>query len=108
MDHTMNLELKFDDDRMIDRAMSKATEELVKQLKANIFSPKYSGWGRNETTFSKKAEEIVKDWLNENKQELYEIIAKKVAMSVMRSNKFRDILEKEIERVMAEETEEGR
>lgn len=96
MEHTINLELKLNDDTMLANAMSKATEELKKQLKSNIFSPKYSGWGRNETTFSKKAEEIVKDWLNENKQELYEIIAKKVAMSVMRSNKFRDILGEEI------------
>lgn len=96
MDHTINLELKFDDDRMIDRAMSKATEELVKQLKANIFSSKYSGWGRYEVTLNKKAEEIMKDWLNENKQELYELIAQKVAASVMRSAKFRDILGEEI------------
>lgn len=96
MEHTINLELKLNDDAMIANAMSKATEELKKQLKANIFSPKYSGWGRNETTLNEKAEEIMKDWLNENKQELYEIIAKKVAMSVVRSNKFRDILGEEI------------
>ena len=96
MEHTINLELKLNDDAMIGNALNKATEELVKQLKANIFSPKYSGWGRNETTLSKKADEIVKEWLNENKQELYELIAQKVAMSVMRSKKFRDILDKEI------------
>ena len=96
MEHTINLELKLNDDAMLANAMSKATEELVKQLKANIFSPKYSGWGRNETTLNKKAEEIMKEWLNENKQELYELIAQKVAMSVIRSNKFRDILREEI------------
>lgn len=96
MEHTINLELKLNDDAMLANAMSKATEELVKQLKSNIFSLKYSGWGRNETTLSKKAEEIVKEWLNENKQELYEQIAQKVAMSVMRSKKFRDILGEEI------------
>lgn len=98
MEHTINLELKLNDDYMLGNAMNKATEELAKQLKSNIFSPKYSGWGRNETTLSKKAEEIVKEWLNENKQELYELIAQKVAMSVMRSKKFRDILDEEIEK----------
>lgn len=96
MEHTINLELKLNDDAMLGNAMNKATEELVKQLKANIFSPKYSGWGRNETTLSKKAEEIMKEWLDENKADLYEIIAKKVAASVMRSKKFRDILGEEI------------
>lgn len=98
MEHVINLELKIDDNQMLANAMNKATEELVKQLKANIFSPKYSGWGRNETTLNKRAEEIMKDWLNENKQELYELIAQKVAMSVMRSKKFRDILGEEIEK----------
>lgn len=97
MEHTINLELKLNDDAMLGNAMNKATEELVKQLKANIFSPKYYGWGRNETTLSKKAEEIMKEWLNENKQELYELIAQKVAASVIRSKKFRDILGEEIE-----------
>lgn len=96
MEHTINLELKIDDDTMLNRAMSKASEELVKQLKANIFSSKYSGWGRNETTLSEKAEEIMKSWLNENKADLYELIAQKVAMSVMRSKKFRDILEEKL------------
>lgn len=96
MEHTINLELKIDDDAMISNALNKATEELVKQLKANIFSPRYPGWGRSETTLNKKAEEIMKNWLNENKQELYELIAQKVAMSVMRSKKFRDILDEEI------------
>ena len=96
MEHTINLELKLNDDAMLRNAMNKATEELVKQLKANIFSPKYSGWGRNETTLNKRAEEIMKDWLNENKQELYELIAQKAAASVMRSAKFRDILEEKI------------
>lgn len=96
MEHTINLELKIDDDAMISNALNKATEELVKQLKANIFSPRYPGWGRSETTLNKKAEEIMKNWLNENKQELYELIAQKVAASVMRSAKFRDILEGKI------------
>lgn len=98
MEHTINLELKLNDDQMIDKAMDKATVELVKQLKANIFSSKYLGWGRDETTLNKRAEEIMKDWLDENKADLYEIIAKKVAASVMRSKKFRDILGEEIEK----------
>ena len=97
MEHTINLELKIDDDQMLANAMNKATEELVKQLKANVLSTKYPGWGRKETTLSQKAEEIMKAWLDENKADLYEIIAKKVAASVMRSKKFRDILGEEIE-----------
>ena len=96
MEHTINLELKLNDDAMIGNAINKATEELTKQLKANVLSTKYPGWGRKETTLSQKAEEIMKDWLDENKADLYEIIAQKVAMSVMRSKKFRDILGEEI------------
>lgn len=97
MEHTINLELKLNDDAMIGNALSKATEELKKQLKSTIFDKKYS-WGHDSTVLNRKGEEIVKDWLNENKQELYELIAQKVAMSVMRSKKFRDILEEEIEK----------
>jgi len=95
MEHTINLELKLNDDAMIGNALNKATEELKKQLKSTIFDKKYS-WGHDSTVLNRKGEEIVKDWLNENKQELYELIAQKVAMSVMRSKKFRDILEEEI------------
>jgi ribosomal protein L29 len=95
MEHTINLELKLNDDQMICNAMNKATEELKKQLKSTIFDKKYS-WGHDSTVLNRKGEEIVKEWLNENKQELYELIAQKVAMSVMRSKKFRDILEEEI------------
>lgn len=97
MEHKINLELKLDDDQMINKAMNKATEELGKQLKSAIFDKRYT-WGHNSVILSSKAEEIVKDWLNENKQELYELIAQKVAMSVMRSKKFRDILGEEIEK----------
>lgn len=95
MEHTINLELKLNDDAMLANAMSKATEELVKQLKSSIFDKKYS-WGHDSTILNHKAEEIVKAWLNENKQELYELIAQKVAASVIRSAKFRDILGEEI------------
>lgn len=97
MEHTINLELKLNDDAMIGNAMNKATEELKKQLKSTIFDKKYS-WGHDSTILSVKAEEIVKDWLNENKSELYELIAQKVAASVMRSAKFRDILVEKIEK----------
>lgn len=97
MEHTINLELKIDDDQMINKAMNKATEELTKQLKSAIFDKRWS-WGHDSVILSSKAEEIVKDWLNENKQDLYELIAQKVAMSVMRSKKFRDILEEEIKK----------
>lgn len=95
MEHVINLELKLNDDTMLANAMNKATEELKKQLKSTIFDKKYS-WGHDSTVLNCKGEEIVKDWLNENKAELYELIAQKVAASVMRSKKFRDILGEEI------------
>lgn len=96
MEHTINLELKLNDDAMIGNAMNKASEELTKQLKSTIFDKRYS-WSNNSTVLSEKAKEIIKDWLNENKADLYELIAQKVAASVMRSKKFRDILGEEIE-----------
>ena len=95
MEHTINLELKLNDDYMLGNAMNKATEELAKQLKSAIFDKRYS-WGRDSTVLSDKAKEIMKEWLNENKADLYEQIAQKVAASVMRSKKFRDILEGKI------------
>lgn len=95
MEHKINLELKLNDDAMIGNAINKATEELTKQLKSTIFDKRYS-WGNNSTVLSEKAKEIIKDWLNENKADLYEQIAQKVAASVMRSKKFRDILGEEI------------
>lgn len=95
MEHKINLELRLNDDQMLGNAMNKASEELVKQLKSSIFDKRYS-WGRDSTVLSDKAKEIMKEWLNENKADLYELIAQKVAASVMRSSKFRDILEEEI------------
>lgn len=95
MEHTINLELKLNDDAMIGNALNKATEELTKQLKSVIFDKRWS-WGNDSVILTSKAEEIVKDWLNENKQELYELIAQKVAASMIRSKKFRDILEEKI------------
>ena len=97
MEHKINLELKLNDAAMIRNAINKATEELTKQLKSAIFDKRYSG-GHDSTILSVKAEEIMKAWLDENKADLYEIIAKKVAASVMRSKKFRDILGEEIEK----------
>ena len=95
MEHTINLELKLNDDYMLGNAMNKATEELAKQLKSAIFDKRYS-WGRDSTVLSDKAKEIMKEWLNENKADLYEQIAQKVAASMMRSAKFRDILGEKI------------
>lgn len=95
MVHRVDIELSIEDSKIIERAEEQATQELTKQLKSNIFEKGYS-WGHNSLVLSNKAEEIVKNWLNENKESLYEAVATKVAKSMLRSAKFRDILEEKI------------
>lgn len=91
----IDIELNIEDSQLIKNAEDQATKELVKALKNEIFDKRYY-WSKDSTVLSEKAEQIVKDWLNENKETLYEAIATKVATSMMRSAKFRDILEGKI------------
>ena len=95
MKHKVNLELSIEDDEFIAQAERQATDELVKALKNEIFDRRYS-WSKNSTELSDKATAIIKGWLNENKEILYERIADKIAASMLRSAKFRDILEGKI------------
>lgn len=95
MKHKVNLELSIEDDEFIAQAEKQATDELVKALKNEIFDRRYS-WSKNSTELSEKAIAIVKEWLNENKENLYERVADKVATSLSKSQKFRDMVKEKI------------
>lgn len=94
-EHRINLELRLNDEQMLERAVTKATEDLTKQLKSCIFDARYS-WSKDYTSLNHEAREIVRDWLNENKEELYELIAIKVADSLRRSSTFREQVKENI------------
>lgn len=96
MVHRVDIELNIEDSQMIKRAEEQATQELVKALKNEVFDHRYS-WSKDSTVLSEKAKEIIKEWLDDNKESLYDLIAQKVATSLMRSQKFRDILEDKID-----------
>lgn len=93
--HRVDIELNIEDNELIKEAEDQATKELTKALKDKIFDKRYS-WSYDSTVLSEKAEQIVKDWLNENKADIYELVAQKVATSMLRSGKFRDILDGKI------------
>lgn len=95
MIHRVDIELSIEDSQMIKRAEEQATQELVKALKNEVFDHRYS-WSKDPTVLSAKAKDIIKEWLDDNKESLYDLIAQKVATSLMRSQKFRDILEEKI------------
>lgn len=97
MVHTVDIELSIEDSQMIKRAEEQATQELVKALKNEVFDHKHGYvWSKDSTVLSAKAKEIIKEWLDDNKESLYDLIAQKVATSMLRSGKFRDILEEKI------------
>lgn len=95
MVHRVDIELSIEDSKLIEKAEAQATQELVKALKNEVFDHRYS-WSKDSTVLSDKAKDIIKDWLNENKEILYERIADKVVASIIRSQKFRDILGEKI------------
>lgn len=95
MVHRVDIELNIEDSKLIEKAEAQATQELVKALKNEIFDHRYS-WSKDSTVLSAKAKDIIKEWLDDNKESLYDLIAQKVATSMLRSQKFRDILEEKI------------
>ena len=99
MIHRVDIELNLEDSQLIKNAEDQATKELTRALKEQIFDKSFDkrySWSKDSTVLSEKAEQIVKDWLNENKTDIYELVAQKVATSMLRSGKFRDILEEKI------------
>lgn len=96
MVHRVDIELSIEDSKLIEKAEAQATQELVKALKNEVFDHRYS-WSKDPTVLSAKAKEIIKEWLDNNKESLYDLIAQKVATSMLRSQKFRDILKEKIE-----------
>lgn len=96
MIHRVDIELNIEDTQVIKKAEEQATQELVKALKNEVFDHRYS-WSKDSTILSEKGKEIIKEWLDENKEQLYDLVAQKVATSMLRSQKFRDILEDKID-----------
>ncbi len=96
MIHRVDIELNIEDSQVIKKAEEQATQELVKALKNEVFDHRYS-WSKDPTVLSDKAKDIIKEWLNENKESLYDLVAQKIATSMLRSQKFRDILKEKIE-----------
>ena len=96
MVHRVDIELSIEDSKLIEKAEAQATQELVKALKNEVFDHRYS-WSKDPTVLSDKAKDIIKEWLNENKESLYDLVAQKIATSMLRSQKFRDILKEKIE-----------
>ena len=95
MVHRVDIELSIEDSKLIEKAEAQATQELVKAIKNEVFDHRYS-WSKDSTVLSEKAKDIIRGWLDDNKESLYDLIAQKIATSMLRSAKFRDILEGKI------------
>lgn len=93
--HKIDVELNLDEDKIIKDATNQVTAEVAKKLKREVFATSRTWGGIERTSLSDEAKEIVKEWLDENKEQLYDLISQKVATSLLRSAKFRDLVEKE-------------
>lgn len=93
--HKIDVELNLDEDKIVKDATNQVTAEVAKKLKTEVFATTYAWGGSGRTGLSNAAKDIVKEWLDENKEQLYELIAKRVATSMIRSGKFRDLVGKD-------------
>lgn len=90
MAQKIDISFDIDDNYVISRAIDEATKELVKALRTKVFEKRYS-WSSSEQ-LTETTKDIIKSWLTDNKEDLYKHIAHDVAASLMRSNKFREMV----------------
>ena len=90
MEHVIQIGVSVDDEaiqkQIMDTAESKIIGEIKKDIEKEIISKrdKYYGFAP-ETELTERAEEIVKEWLNENSDKVIECAGKLIADKVYRS-----------------------
>ena len=90
MEHVIQIGVSIDDEaiqkQIMDTAESKIIGEIKKDIEKKILYKRSAYYGcKPETELTERAEEIVKEWLNENSDKVIECAGKLIAEKVYRS-----------------------
>ena len=90
MEHVIQIGVSVDDEAIQNRIMESAEKQIIGEIKDDIeeliiekHKPYYSN--KVEMNLTERAEEIVKEWLNENSDKVIELAGKLIADKVYRS-----------------------
>ena len=90
MEHVIQIGVSVDDEAIQNRIMESAEKQIIGEIKNDIEKKilykrdRYYG-SPPETELTERAEEIVKEWLNENSDKVIECAGKLIAEKVYRS-----------------------
>ena len=90
MEHVIQIGVSVDDEAIQKQIMATAENKIIGEIKKDIEKKilykreKYYG-SPPETELTERAEEIVKEWLNENSDKVIELAGKLIADKVYRS-----------------------
>ena len=90
MEHVIQIGVSIDDEAIQKQIMATAESKIIGEIKKDIEKEiiyKSSGYYGSppETELTERAEEIVKEWLNENSDKVIECAGKLIAEKVYRS-----------------------
>ena len=88
MEHIVQFGVTIDDDAIQKHVMQKASEQVVKDVRENLF---YFRYGRPDS-FKSEIADMVKSVLEESKDEIIKLAAHEVAETMKRSKKYKEIM----------------
>ena len=88
MEHILQFGISIDDDAIRKQIEKSATQTLVTDLKKDVKGKMFNGWG----DMTPRLENIVRDVLNDYKEEIIKQSVEQVVDSIKRSKKYREAL----------------
>ena len=90
MKHILQFAINIDDLTIKERIEKTATDKMANELTKDVRDAIFSRW--NHSGFSPAAERIIKNVLEDNKEEIIKNASKMVAESIKRSKKYKEAL----------------
>lgn len=94
MEHILQFGISIDDDAIKKNIEKSATDKLANQLIKDIKNALFESWGTGLTYGGK---EIVRAFLNDNRDEILDRVVAEVSNTMKRSKKYREALSKILE-----------
>lgn len=88
MEHIIQFGVTIDDDAIQKHVMKKASEQVVKDIRENLFYFRYG----SPDGFKSEIADMVKSVLEESKDEIIRLAAYEVAETMKRSKKYKEIM----------------
>ena len=88
MEHILQFAINIDDDTIKKNVEAKAEKQIIDQLAINVKSSIVNKWG----SLTSVAETVIRDVMEEHKDEIIKLAADSVAESIKRSKKYREAL----------------